>query len=162
MHVSSLISGVRSGRCVWWILCKWGSCGVSVSPRCLGCVCVCVCVCAHAHACKRESTLPLSSSAHSELCRDGMVNAAWAHSPGGVPQTPTLHLCSTTASPGKQFIYSFSHFFLRLFFNMDHFRSLYWICSNTASVLCFGFLAQGISGFSSPTRDQIHCPCIGR
>ena len=44
-----------------------------------------------------------------------MVNAAWAHSPGGVPQTPTLHLCSTTASPGKQFIHSFSHFFLRFY-----------------------------------------------
>ena len=28
---------------------------------------------------EREKALPVSSSAHPELCRDGMVNAAWAH-----------------------------------------------------------------------------------
>jgi hypothetical protein len=28
------------------------------------------------------------------------------------------------------------------FFNVDHFKSLYGICYNIASVLCYGFLAS--------------------
>ena len=39
------------------------------------------------------------------------------------------------------FIFSYT-FFKRFFFFVDHFlKSLYWICYNIASVLCFGFLA---------------------
>ena len=32
-------------------------------------------------------------------------------------------------------------FFKDFFFNLHHFKSLYWICYNIASVLCFGLLA---------------------
>ena len=32
--------------------------------------------------------------------------------------------------------------FIKKFFYMDHFKILYWICYNIASVLCFGFLAM--------------------
>ena len=41
---------------------------------------------------------------------------------------------------------SIIHFtsFLKIFFDVDHFKSLYWICYSIASVLCFGFLAHGI------------------
>ena len=36
------------------------------------------------------------------------------------------------------------YFFFKDFFDVDHFKSLYWICYNIASVLCFGFLAWRI------------------
>ena len=32
--------------------------------------------------------------------------------------------------------------FLKIFLNVDHLKTLYWICYNTASVLCFGVLAM--------------------
>ena len=43
------------------------------------------------------------------------------------------------------------------------FKSLYWICYNTASVLGFAFFwPQGMWDLGSQTRDWIHAPCIGR
>ena len=39
---------------------------------------------------------------------------------------------------------------------MDHFKSLYWICDNIASVLCLGFLGGKVYGILAPTRDQTH------
>ena len=56
------------------------------------------------------------------------------------------------------------------FFNVDHFfKSLYWICNNIVSVLCFGFLffffffwLQGMWDLISPTRNQTWMPCIRR
>ena len=32
----------------------------------------------------------------------------------------------------------------KIFFDVDHFSSLYWICQNIAAVLCFGHKACGI------------------
>ena len=37
-------------------------------------------------------------------------------------------------------------YFSKNFFDVDHFWSLYWICYNTASVLCFGYLATSHVG----------------
>ena len=49
--------------------------------------------------------------------------------------------------------------FLKFFFlNVDHLKSLYWICYNTASFLCFGFQLQGMR---FPTRDQTCTLSIG-
>ena len=45
---------------------------------------------------------------------------------------------------------------------MDYFLSLYRICYNIASVLCFGFLAARLVGSSSLTRDGTCAPRIGR
>ena len=45
-----------------------------------------------------------------------------------------------------QFILFFKHFF----FSVEHFKSLYWICYNTASVLCFGFLNSKYMGSLLP------------
>ena len=50
------------------------------------------------------------------------------------------------------------------FSHMDHFKRLYWICYNIASV-CFGvffffFFLRGMWDLSSPTRDWTHTPCI--
>ena len=42
------------------------------------------------------------------------------------------------------------------------FLSLYWICNNTASVLCFVFWPRSMWDLSSPTRDWTFTPCIGR
>ena len=36
---------------------------------------------------------------------------------------------------------SFFFFLIKISFDMDHLKSLYWICYNIASVPCFGFLA---------------------
>ena len=53
--------------------------------------------------------------------------------------------------------------FFFFFFNVDHFKSLYWICYYIASVVCvLAFWPRGIRDPSSPTRDQTHTPCIGR
>ena len=51
--------------------------------------------------------------------------------------------------------------FLRFSFVVvvDHFKTLYWICYNIASVWCFDF---DVWDLSSPTRDQTHTLCIGR
>ena len=48
------------------------------------------------------------------------------------------------------------------FFDADHFKSLYLICYNIVSVLCFGFLAVRHVDLSSPTRAQTYIPCIPR
>ena len=41
-------------------------------------------------------------------------------------------------------------FLLKIFFDMDHFLSLYWICYNNASVLCFGFFGHEAGGILVP------------
>ena len=54
-------------------------------------------------------------------------------------------------------------FFLRFFFfNVDHFKILYWICYNIASVVCFGFLALRHMGSYFPNQGSNLNPCIGR
>ena len=45
-------------------------------------------------------------------------------------------------------------FVFRFFFNMDHFKSLYWIYHNIASVLYFGFLASRCVGSEFPDRGS--------
>ena len=45
---------------------------------------------------------------------------------------------------------------------MDHFKSVYWICYNTASVLCFSFLARDIWDLNSLNRFWTCTSCIGR
>ena len=45
---------------------------------------------------------------------------------------------------------------------MDHFKSLYWICYNVASVLCLVFWNWGLCDFSFPTINQSSTPCTGR
>ena len=63
--------------------------------------------------------------------------------------------------PKEVHLFSSGFFFV---FDVDHFfLSLYWICYNIASVLCFWFFwPQAMCDLSSPTRDQTHTPCIGR
>ena len=58
----------------------------------------------------------------------------------------------------------FKIFFLRFFFNADHFKSLYWICYNVASVLCFWFFGHKACVISAPWLEiePAFIPCIGR
>ena len=42
------------------------------------------------------------------------------------------------------------------------FLSLYWICYNIASALCFVFWLQGVWDLGSLTRDRTYTPCVGR
>ena len=56
--------------------------------------------------------------------------------------------CNTFTFPATQVYFS-------LFF-------LYCICYNISSALCFHFLAMRHIDLSSPTRDGIHSPCIGK
>ena len=44
---------------------------------------------------------------------------------------------------------------------MIFFLSLYWICYNNTSILCFVFLARGMWNLSSLTRDRTCTPCFG-
>ena len=48
------------------------------------------------------------------------------------PPGLTLDTCTKTV------FFSCLKFF---FFNVDHFKNLYWVCYNIASISCFGFLA---------------------
>ena len=50
----------------------------------------------------------------------------------------------------------------KLFFTVDHFKSLYWICYNIASVLCFGFLATRHVRSQLADQGLNPHPCIGR
>ena len=54
----------------------------------------------------------------------------------------------------------FSNFFF-VVVDVDHFKSLYGIGYSIASVLCFGFLVQGMWDLSSPTRDRTHTSGTG-
>ena len=49
-------------------------------------------------------------------------------------------------------------FFFFFLFDVDHFKSLYWICYNIAPVLCFGFLVPGHVG--SRPRIEPSCPAL--
>ena len=54
-------------------------------------------------------------------------------------------------------------FFFKDFFDVDHFKNLFWICCSIVSVLCFVFFwSQDLWDLSSLTRDPICTPCIGR
>ena len=49
------------------------------------------------------------------------------------------------------------------FFNVDHFKSHYWVCYNIASfVYVLVFWPWGMWDLSSLTRERTHTPCIGR
>ena len=48
------------------------------------------------------------------------------------------------------------------FFEVDHFKSLYWICYSVASVLCLVFWKWGLCDSSFPTINQSSTPCTGR
>ena len=57
------------------------------------------------------------------------------------------------------------HFFVCfvLFLDMEQWNSLYWICYNIVSVLCFGLWRQGMWDLSSLIRDLTNSyPCIER
>ena len=65
------------------------------------------------------------------------------------------------------FIYFFNIllFWKKIFFSVDHFYGLYWICYNIASVLWFWFLffwPWGMWYLSSPARDRTCIPYVGR
>ena len=45
---------------------------------------------------------------------------------------------------------SMSFFFYYYFFDVDHLKSLYWICCNIASILWFGFLGREAWGILAP------------
>ena len=90
---------------------------------------------------------------------DSWHSALWLHqqslsnlfSASMIPSPPHFHLTLRAAAS-----FFFSH--------MDHFKRLYWICYNIASV-CFGvffffFFLRGMWDLSSPTRDWTHTPCI--
>ena len=51
---------------------------------------------------------------------------------------------------------------LKTFFDVDYFKSLYWICCNIVSVWCLVFWPSGMWDLSSSTRDWTHTPSIGR
>ena len=59
-------------------------------------------------------------------------------------------------TPVMQHIYLSCHSSVFLYF------FLYCICYNISSALCFHFLAMRHIDLSSPTRDWIHTPCIGK
>ena len=42
------------------------------------------------------------------------------------------------------------------FFDVDHFKNLYWICHNIAFVLCFGLLAPEACGMSAPDDQRLN------
>ena len=56
-----------------------------------------------------------------------------------------------------------SFFFLKVFFffDVDHFKSLYWIWYNIASIYALIFWPWGMWDLYSPTRDRTCIPCIG-
>ena len=60
---------------------------------------------------------------------------------------------------------SFANFFfifLKDFFDIDHFQSLYWLCYNIVPAWCFRLLDCKTCGIlAPPTRDQNCTPCIG-
>ena len=59
----------------------------------------------------------------------------------------------------------FLFFFLKIytFFDLGHFKSLYWTCYSIASVVYdLGFWPWGMWNLRSPTRDQTLTSCIGR
>ena len=62
---------------------------------------------------------------------------------------------------------NFSFFFFNIyFFDVDHFLSLYGICYNTASVLCFVFLGPQVCGISvskpgiKPAPPALECKVL--
>ena len=48
----------------------------------------------------------------------------------------------TTELPGYPYVYWTHYKLFFSFFNVDHLKTLHWICYNIDSVLCFGFLAK--------------------
>ena len=57
----------------------------------------------------------------------------------------------------------FPFFCFVLFLDMEQWNSLYWICYNIVSVLCFGLWRQGMWDLSSLIRDLTNSyPCIER
>ena len=76
-------------------------------------------------------------------------------------------VCKTTLSINTYMYFTMVHYlvFLKIFFDVDHFKNLYWICYNISSsffFFCFFFLAMRHVDLSSLTRDQTHTPCTGR
>ena len=55
-----------------------------------------------------------------------------------------------------------SKFCFCLFLMWTIFKSLYWVCYNIASVLCFSFLTTRHVDLNSLTRDGTCTPCVGR
>ena len=58
-------------------------------------------------------------------------------------------------SLGKGF---FFFFYYSIFFDVDHFKTLYWIYFNVVSVLCFGFLAVRHVGSQLPNQGSNPLP----
>ena len=59
-------------------------------------------------------------------------------------------------------VFFFFFFYFQDLFDVDHFEDLFWICSNIASVLCFGFWLQGMWELSFLSRVQTSALFIGR
>ena len=51
---------------------------------------------------------------------------------------------------------------IHIFFDVNHFLSLYWIFYNIPSVLCLLFWPWGMWDLGSLIRDRTYNPCIGR
>ena len=57
---------------------------------------------------------------------------------------------------------SFFSVFFFFFLDVDHFKSLYWVCFHIASVYILVFWLWGMWGLSSLTRDGTHTSSTGR
>ena len=87
-------------------------------------------------------------------CIVGRFFTIWVLREDHWPQIPSMFV----------FVWESRYFsvFLKIFFNVDHFKSRYWICYNIASVVCFGFLALRHVGSYFPNQGSHLHPCIGR
>ena len=75
----------------------------------------------------------------------------WRENRKLIPSSTVLEiLFSFPSSPAIDIYSFFLQLFKRIFFNVDHFYSLYWLCYNTACLLCFGFLAPKQVGSQLP------------
>ena len=115
--------------------------------------------------------VPMLSLTPSNLCLGTLY--FWGLSPPHPPPAVgSYHLAGEyynsripPGSPTFQGHIFFFFFFLKtlLVVVVDHFKSLYWICYNIASVFIFYFFGpQGMWNLSSLTRDQTCTLCTGR
>ena len=70
-------------------------------------------------------------------------------------QSFVLQIPKSEATLPIWLLLSFKDFF---FLNVDHFKSLFWICYNIASVMCFGVLATG--DLRSLTKERTAPPAL--
>ena len=74
---------------------------------------------------------------------------------------PSPHLCWW--SPSAEGLFFVIKNFFKDFFDVDHFKSLYWMCYNIVSaVYALVFWLRGMWDLSSLTGNQTCAPCIRR